>query len=395
MPRGVLVDSRAAVKHEYYAGVVWDGIRKRPVMLFSDMGGIDIEEVAEEHPDHVARGALLHPDAVPRLAGQAADRLARDHRLGPEPAHPDPRPAGPAVPPLRHDAGRDQPARRARGRLVRRARRPHGHGERGPPAPEGAAARARRRRRGDPPGARGDAVRARRRGGRRPGPPRRGRQRHRVRRQPRAGDRRRRRLADAVRRRPRPRRRPGQLLRDRRQSVGQQGLRPGQAGAPEARRRQDRGDDVDRLQHARGHRRPRRDQGVRRARLRPGREDRDLPDPGRVGGGGLQDPGAYGVEYADRSVSLHEAARRAVERIQGPPPHEHPARREHDLHRPGHHRPRGRQPDARVPGLRRAAPRSSAASPPAGSDATSTACRCSTRSRRPSSTTARRSTARS
>ncbi|MEO6859879.1 MAG: ATP-grasp domain-containing protein [Solirubrobacteraceae bacterium] len=56
MPRGVLVDSRAEVEHEYYAGVVWDGIRKRPVMLFSDMGGIDIEQVAEEHPDHVVRG---------------------------------------------------------------------------------------------------------------------------------------------------------------------------------------------------------------------------------------------------------------------------------------------------------------------------------------------------
>jgi succinyl-CoA synthetase beta subunit len=56
MPRGVLVDPRAAVVKEYYAGVVWDGIRKRPVMLFSDMGGIDIEEVAETHPDHVGRG---------------------------------------------------------------------------------------------------------------------------------------------------------------------------------------------------------------------------------------------------------------------------------------------------------------------------------------------------
>ncbi|MDQ6817224.1 MAG: acetate--CoA ligase family protein, partial [Actinomycetota bacterium] len=53
-PRGVLVDSRAAVKHEYYAGVVWDGIRKLPVLLFSDLGGIDIEEVAEQHPQHVA-----------------------------------------------------------------------------------------------------------------------------------------------------------------------------------------------------------------------------------------------------------------------------------------------------------------------------------------------------
>jgi succinyl-CoA synthetase beta subunit/citryl-CoA synthetase large subunit len=54
-PRGVLVDPKASVKQEYYAGVVWDGTRKQPVMLFSDMGGIDIEEVAEQHPGHVGR----------------------------------------------------------------------------------------------------------------------------------------------------------------------------------------------------------------------------------------------------------------------------------------------------------------------------------------------------
>ncbi len=58
MPRGVLVDPKAEIKQEYYAGVVWDGTRKRPMMLFSDMGGIDIEEVAEQHPDHVGRGHL-------------------------------------------------------------------------------------------------------------------------------------------------------------------------------------------------------------------------------------------------------------------------------------------------------------------------------------------------
>jgi succinyl-CoA synthetase beta subunit len=55
-PRGVLVDPRVSVVQEYYAGVVWDGVRKRPVLLFSDMGGIDIEEVAETHPEHVGRG---------------------------------------------------------------------------------------------------------------------------------------------------------------------------------------------------------------------------------------------------------------------------------------------------------------------------------------------------
>ena len=56
LPKGVLVDPKAEVKQEYYAGVVWDGTRKQPMMLFSDMGGIDIEEVAEQHPDHVGRG---------------------------------------------------------------------------------------------------------------------------------------------------------------------------------------------------------------------------------------------------------------------------------------------------------------------------------------------------
>src|SRR5205823_5941852 len=55
MPRGVLVDPKATVAQEFYAGVVWDGIRKKPVMIFSPVGGIDIEQVAEEQPDKVGR----------------------------------------------------------------------------------------------------------------------------------------------------------------------------------------------------------------------------------------------------------------------------------------------------------------------------------------------------
>src|ERR1700704_4398815 len=54
-PRGVLVDPKADVEQEYYAGVVWDGTRKQPVMIFSPVGGIDIEQVAEEQPDKVGR----------------------------------------------------------------------------------------------------------------------------------------------------------------------------------------------------------------------------------------------------------------------------------------------------------------------------------------------------
>src|SRR2546423_9660831 len=56
MPRGVLVDSKAPIEQEYYAGVIYDGIRKLPTFVFSDMGGIDIEEVAETHPERIRRG---------------------------------------------------------------------------------------------------------------------------------------------------------------------------------------------------------------------------------------------------------------------------------------------------------------------------------------------------
>jgi succinyl-CoA synthetase beta subunit len=57
-PRGVLVDPKADVEQEYYAGVVWDGTRKRPVIIFSPVGGIDIELLAAEQPDKVGRRHL-------------------------------------------------------------------------------------------------------------------------------------------------------------------------------------------------------------------------------------------------------------------------------------------------------------------------------------------------
>jgi succinyl-CoA synthetase beta subunit/citryl-CoA synthetase large subunit len=68
----VLVEEKSAVAQEYYAGVTWDGRRKLPVLIFSDMGGIDIEEVAEKHPEHVSK---THVSTIlpltPRLAKEA------------------------------------------------------------------------------------------------------------------------------------------------------------------------------------------------------------------------------------------------------------------------------------------------------------------------------------
>ncbi|MGB2693861.1 MAG: ATP-grasp domain-containing protein [Dehalococcoidia bacterium] len=55
LPQGVLIEAKGAVKQEYYLGITYDALAKLPVAIFSDMGGIDIEEVAEQHPDHVAK----------------------------------------------------------------------------------------------------------------------------------------------------------------------------------------------------------------------------------------------------------------------------------------------------------------------------------------------------
>src|SRR5258705_2196543 len=44
-PRGVLVDPKADVHHEVYARGVWDGIRKQPGVIFSPVGGDDIQQV--------------------------------------------------------------------------------------------------------------------------------------------------------------------------------------------------------------------------------------------------------------------------------------------------------------------------------------------------------------
>jgi succinyl-CoA synthetase beta subunit/citryl-CoA synthetase large subunit len=70
--RSVLVERKQPIAQEYYAGVTWDGRAKLPVIVFSDMGGIDIEEVAQTHPDHVSKThvSTLLP-FTPRLAKEA------------------------------------------------------------------------------------------------------------------------------------------------------------------------------------------------------------------------------------------------------------------------------------------------------------------------------------
>lgn len=55
LPEAVLVEQRRSIEQEYYAAITWDTREKQPVIVFSDMGGIDIEEVAQNHPQNLAR----------------------------------------------------------------------------------------------------------------------------------------------------------------------------------------------------------------------------------------------------------------------------------------------------------------------------------------------------
>jgi len=70
--RSVLVEEKSPIAQEYFVSVTWDGRRKLPVLLFSDMGGIDIEQVAEQHPEHVSKTwfSTILP-LTPRIAKEA------------------------------------------------------------------------------------------------------------------------------------------------------------------------------------------------------------------------------------------------------------------------------------------------------------------------------------
>lgn len=53
--RSVLVEERLAIAKEAYCAIAIDRAHKRPVMMTSRFGGMDVEEVAERHPESIAK----------------------------------------------------------------------------------------------------------------------------------------------------------------------------------------------------------------------------------------------------------------------------------------------------------------------------------------------------
>jgi succinyl-CoA synthetase beta subunit len=57
----VWVERASSIAAEYYAAVVFDRGAKRPLVMLSSMGGMDVEEIAASHPEAIAR---LHVDPL-------------------------------------------------------------------------------------------------------------------------------------------------------------------------------------------------------------------------------------------------------------------------------------------------------------------------------------------
>jgi succinyl-CoA synthetase beta subunit len=63
----LLVEEQANIAHEFYAAVLTDTDARKPLVLFSTQGGMDIEEVAAAKPDAIRRQHVdldVEPDAV-------------------------------------------------------------------------------------------------------------------------------------------------------------------------------------------------------------------------------------------------------------------------------------------------------------------------------------------
>ncbi|MBN1940263.1 MAG: acetate--CoA ligase family protein [Candidatus Aminicenantes bacterium] len=54
----ILVEEKLAVEFEYFAGIVMDDAAKRPLLVFSSVGGTGVEDIVRKHPDKVVRRTI-------------------------------------------------------------------------------------------------------------------------------------------------------------------------------------------------------------------------------------------------------------------------------------------------------------------------------------------------
>jgi succinyl-CoA synthetase beta subunit len=75
--RTLWIEKASDIAAEYYASVLLDRAAKRPLVIFSSEGGVDIEQVARESPQKVVR---RHLDPLGELSKHEATEIATDGR---------------------------------------------------------------------------------------------------------------------------------------------------------------------------------------------------------------------------------------------------------------------------------------------------------------------------
>lgn len=72
---GVLIEQKLSIVGEYYLSITFDGWHRAPVIILSQMGGVDVEELATEHPDKM----ILRPvDSIFGLQEWKAREIAAE-----------------------------------------------------------------------------------------------------------------------------------------------------------------------------------------------------------------------------------------------------------------------------------------------------------------------------
>jgi succinyl-CoA synthetase beta subunit len=73
--RKLWIEHASEIASEYYASVLLDRSAKRPLVMFSIEGGVDIEQVAEETPEKLIRH---HVDPLEGLSREEAEKIATE-----------------------------------------------------------------------------------------------------------------------------------------------------------------------------------------------------------------------------------------------------------------------------------------------------------------------------
>jgi succinyl-CoA synthetase beta subunit len=81
--REILAEQKLDIRHEYYLSITVDRAKKAPLILFSDIGGVEIETTAQERPDAIRRVVAmplmrdLPPFMLRELSGNASGDVAQ------------------------------------------------------------------------------------------------------------------------------------------------------------------------------------------------------------------------------------------------------------------------------------------------------------------------------